>query len=143
MLGLFDKETPRTAHLLFERAQEAQRRYGSMPLRELADRVRAAFPEGMHQASHDQVTVHYDDFPDFSFAFIYMLDEPTLTILAGGPFRGFMLQHASNRWHVAVDSPMGTPLGRKAKRLAEVFEQQLGVKNLRRIAAERVRTSRR
>ncbi|CAN7565760.1 hypothetical protein [Caulobacter sp. LjRoot300] len=139
MFGFLDKETARTAYLLFERAQDTERRYAGLPIKELAERVNVEFSKDMRHISHDQVTLHYEDLRDFSFALIFMLDKPLLTIQAGGPYRGIMLQHASNRWHIDLEKPISAPLGRKAKKLAEVFEKQFGVPNLRRVMAARVR----
>lgn len=137
VFGFLDKETARIAYLLFDRAQDIERRYGGLPIKELTERVTADFSEGMRYVSYDQVAVSYEDLRDFSFAFIFMLDKPVLTIQAGGLYRGVMLQRSSDRWHISADKPLSAPLGRKAKKLVDIFEQQFGVRNLRKMMEER------
>lgn len=140
MFDLLGGETSRIANRLFERAQEAEIRYGKLDISNLKRLILIEFSEKMRYFSHDQVNIYYDGLEDFSFSFIFMLESSTLTIQAGGIYRGFMLQRAANRWHVAVDEPLGGPLGHKAERLAAIFEKRFGIRNLKR-EAERAMAS--
>lgn len=129
MFRFLDRETPRVASLLFKRAQEAERRYIALDMIDLSARIMREFPKESNWISDSQVSFQYEDLPNFSFDILDMIDNRTLTILAGGPYHGFMLQRVSNSWHVSVRKPLGGPLGRRATRLANIFEEQFGVAN--------------
>ena len=129
MFDFLDRQTPEIARLLHQRATESAQHYLGLLLGELKERVAADFPKPMHWTSGDSVAFHFDELPDFSFIVTYMLDEPTLTIQAGGRFRGFQLQQTSGRWWTTIHKPLRNPIGPKAQRLAKRLEQQFGIKN--------------
>ena len=130
MFEFLDRRTPEVARLLYGRANDAAREYVGLAFDELSKRVAADFPNPMHWVSGDQVTFHFEDLPDFSFMVIYMLNEPVLSIQAGGRFWGFMLQRSGDVWSTDVRKPLCDPMGPQAKRLAFCLQRQYGIENV-------------
>lgn len=133
MFALFDGRTPETARRLFERAEEVDRKYLQLPHAMLADQVAADIPENMRFISHDEVSFHFPDFPEFSFTIMEVLKKPLFSVFGGERYAGFMLQRSDDGWFTSIQKPIAYPVGSRAKRLAEVFERQHGVRNLTKI----------
>jgi len=68
-----DKKTQAVAQLLFERAQEVDRRYLSLSLTESVTQVTSEFLPHLRFVTHDQAGFRYEDLPEFSFTIMWML----------------------------------------------------------------------
>lgn len=133
MFGFADKETPETARLVFLRSQEIGRRLMPLPMTEIAQIVRRDFAQDRHFTSHDEVQLIYDDLPDFSFSLTNWIGETTLTVFGGGQYDGFMLQRDASGYRLNIDvkKPISRPLGPKAKKLSDFFQNNYGATNPR------------
>jgi hypothetical protein len=132
VLGILDNRTAKTARVLHARATEAAERYLGLSSEDLERRVAADFPASRYWKLGDTVAFHYEELFDFSFM-IFRPDNDTLSIQAGGPFSGFMLQHTGGRLWISLNKPLRGHFGAKAKPLAKCLEDKFGIKDPRAI----------
>jgi len=130
MFEFLDRQTPEVARLLYGRASDAAREYAALSLNELSRRAATDFAKTMHWVSSDQVAFHFEDLPDFSFMITYTLNEPVLSIQAGGRFWGFILQRSGDTWFTHVRKPLRGQMGSRAKRLAICLQRLYGIGNI-------------
>lgn len=133
MFGFKDKETRGLARVVFQRSQEIASSYLSLPFHVAGELVARSFPSEHCHISSDHIGITYPELPYFTFAINCFLDQSSLTIFGGGNYDGFLLQRdaAGHRLTAGVTKPFARPMGRKARRSAEIFQSEYGATNPR------------
>lgn len=136
MFGFGDKETADVARRLFEKSQEIAARFLGLSHKEAAALARVDFPESDRHISDREFSFQYADLPEFGFV-VSEISGPVITAHGSGRFAGFMLQTGADEhsWLTSVYKPIGRAQGPKAQSLANVFEKQLGVRNMEKMMA--------